>query len=451
MICTAIAVLSVGLPAAGQTLSPPLPHVLPSSAPGVGVGTGARVEGALGLVEAVAATVSRHPEVARALAEVARGRAEVGVARGAWLPQVSYQANLGPNMFGSERDTGLNDNMAGPGLVLNQLLWDFGRTRGQVRAAAATERQRGHELDAVMDMLAERAATTFLEVKRFEELAAATDRQLASLTRLSELIRLRADAGISGRSDLMLSEVRLESARGESIQARSSLSAAKAALANLAGMTAQRYADAMPVVQAFPALTGGEPDYAELPAVAAASEAEQAAQARVGQARAERQPRLGVQLGYSRNNYSYATRDNAFTGMLTVTGDLFRGGRSELIQAAQQERLAAEASRESAILDIQGRLATAREELDGANQRVQAHALQQRNAVATRDIFLEEYKLGQRSLPDLLSAELEIHRADTARIGAQYDALRARVQVEAAQGTLRPSLGIVAGLQEAKR
>lgn len=403
--------------------------------------------GRIDIADAVELTLSRHPDIARAMATLARGRADLGAARSVWTPQLSYQANIGPNMLSGKSGSGLNDNMAGPSLTLNQLVWDFGRSKGEIGYAASTERQRGFELEAVADELAERGAVSFLDVKRFELLVLETQKHVRSLERLRGLIGLRVNAGISDKSDLLLADVRVESARGDEIRARSSLTVAKVALANLIGGVAESYADPGPVIDGFEEREA-EPDFAHLPTIAAAEQAEKAAAARIGQVRAERYPRLGLQLGYTRNNYTYNSRDNGFTAMMTVSGDLYRRSNRYTVRAAEEERRAAEAAKQSAVLEARGRALTAREEIRGGYQRIAAYRNQERQAVSASRIFFEEYKLGKRSLTDLLNAELEIYRAASARIGAEYDIMTARVRYETVYGKLRQSLGLPSALKE---
>jgi adhesin transport system outer membrane protein len=404
----------------------------------------------LGLADAVAITVARHPDIARALAALARGSADVAGARSVWMPSLSYQASLGPNMFSSKRGSGLNDNMPGPGVALNQLIWDFGRSRGQIHAASAVERQRGFELEATADQLAEKAALAYLDVIRAQMEVEEAQRQLGELRRLRELIRLRTTAGIADRSDLLLADVRIESALGDSIQAETALTSARAALANLTGIMPATYEDPAPLLAHFQS-PAAPPDFKALPMVAAAMENERAASARIGQTKAERWPRLGLQLGYNRNNYTYDSHDNAFSAMVTVSGDLFRAGTSHMVEAAEQDRRAAQATRESAILDIRGRALAASEAIAGGLKRIEAYRRQEQQAISTREIFIEEYKLGKRSLFDLLNAELEIYRAASARVIAETDVMRARVQHETAYGSLRPSLGLAAHLEQETR
>lgn len=401
----------------------------------------------LDISDAVAITLSRHPEIARANAALARGRADLGAAKSAWVPQVGYQANLGPNMFNGRNNSGLNQNMAGPSVYLQQQVWDFGRSKGEIGAARSTTLQRGWELESVADQLAEQSALTFLEVKRYEMLAQETAKQVKELEHLRYLIGLRVDAGVSDRSDLMLADVRVESARGEAIQAETALQVAKAGLLNLIGFIPENFADPGAQISRFES-GDEEPDYERLPAVIAAQEAEHAATSKIGQAKAERYPQLGLQLGYTRNNYTYNTRDNALTAMVTVTGDLYRRGTHYLVDAAQEDRRAAEATRDVAVLEARGRALSARQEIRAGQQRISTYARQEEQAITASRIFFEEYKLGKRTLTELLNTQLETYRAASARITAEYDIMSAKVRFENVNGTLRPSLGLPARLRE---
>jgi adhesin transport system outer membrane protein len=404
---------------------------------------GDQVPRLLDIAEAVALTVSRHPEVARANAALARGKADLGAAKSAWTPQLSYQANLGPNMLSGRNSSGLNQNMAGPTVYLQQQVWDFGRSKGEIGAARSTTRQRWYEVESVADQLAEQGALSFLEVKRFELLSIQAAKQVTELERLHHLIGLRVNAGVSDKSDLMLADVRVESARGEAIQAETSYSVAQSALLNLIGGLPDGYTDPTAQISRFEA-GDEEPDYDTLPAIVAAEQAEHAAASKIGQAKAERYPRLGLQMGYTRNNYTYNSRDNAFTAMVTVTGDLYRRGNHYLVEAAEEDRRAAEAVRDSAILDARGRALSARQEIRAGQRRIAAYARQEEQAVTASRIFFEEYKLGKRTLTELLNTQLEVYRAASSRIAAEYDIMAARVKFENVSGRLRSSLGLPA-------
>lgn len=395
----------------------------------------------LDLAQAVMRAVARHPDVARALADLAKSGADKSGASSAWMPRLSYEGTVDPSDPSISSRSGLDATMTGSGVTLHQLLWDFGRTGGEVATMSAVERQRRYELEGVLDEVAETAALAFLEVNRYERLEGETMRHVESLRHVRELIRLRSDAGISDASDLLLADVRVEGAGADEIQARTALRAATLRLANLTGVLTERYVDPEPVIATFPARPGA-PDYDELPQIAAAEQAERAALARIDQVKASRWPRIGIQVAYNDNYYTRELDDDPLTALLTVTGDLYRGDISHSIQAALEERRAARAAKASAVLDLRGRILAAREEIAGGEARIAAYRRQEQQAIATSEIFLEEYKIGQRSLSDLLNAELEIYRAARARVSAEYDVRRARLQFETVHGSLLGSLGL---------
>jgi adhesin transport system outer membrane protein len=405
----------------------------------------------MSIADAVAMTVARHPQVAYALANLAKGRSDIDAARSVWLPVLTYRGNLGPDTTSSSGDWEVNGGPTGGGIAIQQLIWDFGRSRNQIDAASATEHQRELELAATADQLAGQAALGFLDVKRHELLQAETERHIASLERLRELIRMRSDAGLSDKSDLLLAGVRVESARGEQVQIRTAYQSAIKALSNLTGVVPERYLDPAAVVARFERHRA-EPDLDAVPMVAAAEAAERAAEARINEVRSERYPRLGLQVGYDWNHYSgfepTYRPNNSVTALITVTGDLYRAGTRHALRSAIEDRRAARAIRDSVALDLRGRMLAAREQIEGGEARIAAHRNQEQHAINTSQIFLEEYKLGKRSLADLLSAELEIYRAASARIAAEYDVMRARIQYEAACGSLRPSLGLAMRLAQ---
>lgn len=394
----------------------------------------------LDLATAVAITVARHPDIARALANVSRSMAERKEASSVWIPQVDYSANLGPNMLSRGSQTGLNDNISGPSLRLQQLIWDFGKATGQIRYTKSIERQRSFQLEATADEIAELAAITFLDVEQQQRLADQAQAHIKSLSRLREQIRLRTAAGLSERSDLLLADVRLENAHGESIQTHTDLAVAKIQMANLIGSMPESFDDPALLIEAFPE-RDNMPRFDKLPAIAAANEASAAASARIGQARSQYMPRLGMEVGYTRNNYTYNDKNNAFTAMVTVTGNLYNAGTKHAVTAAVQDKQAAEAERDASILTLRGRALAAHEQLRGGHQRIARFKAQETQARHSSQIFFEEYKLGKRSLSDLLNSELEIHRAAYSRIIAEMDVMRARIQNEAVHGALRASLG----------
>lgn len=76
----------------------------------------------------------------------------------------------------------------------------------------------------------------------------------------------------------------------------------------------------------------------------------------------------------------------------------------------------------------------------------EAGLAQSESAHRTRDVYQNEYKLGKRSLNDLLTVEQDVFQAQSAEINANYDGWVAAVNYAAAVNNLIPLAGIKQGL-----
>ncbi|MFC0375828.1 hypothetical protein ACFFHX_10260, partial [Sphingobium indicum] len=78
--------MMAGLPAAAQVAQPSVEDVGQAS---------------IDIAGAVAMTLARHPEIARSNAALARGQADLGAAKSAWTPQLTYPLLFTTLGFGS--------------------------------------------------------------------------------------------------------------------------------------------------------------------------------------------------------------------------------------------------------------------------------------------------------------------------------------------------------------
>ena len=75
-------------------------------------------------------------------------------------------------------------------------------------------------------------------------------------------------------------------------------------------------------------------------------------------------------------------------------------------------------------------------------RQMQVLASRQATTVRTRELYQEQYKLGTRSLVDLLNAEQAIHSANSELESARYDIYNSIVQYIAATGRSRQAYGL---------
>nr|WP_171304133.1 TolC family protein [Acinetobacter pittii] len=98
---------------------------------------------------------------------------------------------------------------------------------------------------------------------------------------------------------------------------------------------------------------------------------------------------------------------------------------------------AAKSKVNSVYLDVLDQIRTSREQIENKQRQMQVLANRQATTVRTRELYQEQYKLGTRSLVDLLNAEQAIHSANSELETARYDIYSSIVQYIAATGRSR--------------
>lgn len=166
----------------------------------------------------------------------------------------------------------------------------------------------------------------------------------------------------------------------------------------------------------------------------------------VEKTKAQYWPTLSIQGGKTR----YQTSDRSYWDdqlQLNVNAPLYQGGAvSAQVQQAEGQQKISASQVEQAKLDVLQRASVAYANWTGARGREEAGLAQSESAHKTRDVYQNEYKLGKRSLNDLLTVEQDVFQAQSAEINANYDGWVAAVNYAAAVNNLIPLAGIKQGL-----
>lgn len=124
--------------------------------------------------------------------------------------------------------------------------------------------------------------------------------------------------------------------------------------------------------------------------------------------------------------------------MIEASSNLYQGGaiRSQTRAASYAEE-AARAQVNTVYLDVLDQVRLIREQIE--NKQKQMGVLSQRRAttVRTKELYQEQYKLGTRTVVDLLNAEQAIHSAAQEIESARYDIYSAIVQYIQVTGRTR--------------
>jgi outer membrane protein, adhesin transport system len=389
----------------------------------------------MGLRDAVGLAVARHPDIGRAGAIVSQSEAEIVVAQSAWYPSVSYSGGPGYGNNGN-----LNGNASA-----SQLLYDFGKTPSSIAKAKAESGQNRSNLESTMERIAEETAESYIELARSEAVIAAARRQVDALTETRSIIGERVQAGAADSSDQVLADVAIQRAQGDLLKSMTQRDVAQRELMEVIG-AAPRNVSSLAEIRQIERRLAIEGDVDSAPAVRAAASAVDAARADVGLARAERYPSIGAEASYTAmtddddDDDFDDDNDNLWVGV-TLRGNFSTGGLAKgRINAASAGQRAAEHALDSERLLARTAQVTAKVESAGAASRISNYQKMIELAKNARELYWQEYTLNKRSLNDVLSTDRDVFLAESERIMAESDGIKAWVRAAAATGTLVKTL-----------
>lgn len=386
----------------------------------------------MNLTEAVGVAIARHPDVSRQNAVIVRSASEVAIAKAAWYPTLEYGLRPGYGESDDQKDSlGARSTLG-----VNQLLYDFGRTKSRISAADATLNQQKHLEKDTIEIVAYETASTFIRLAASQDMIAAARKQVADLRETRRKISERVSGGMSDASDLNQADVAVQRAQADALKAQTEFDVAAGELAELTGSRPQRVA-ALSATSAFISKLGAGPADVELtPAVLAANAGLEAADARVKLARADQYPSLNAGVSRNLSTARWNDDDTTYIG-ISLNGSFSFGGLTKhQIAAAEAEKLAAKQTLENRRLVTRTALGSAQTEASGAAARLTSYDKVIRLSRSSRDLFWQEYTLDKRPLTDVISAEREIYSSELERISALADSVRARVKAQSSTGRL---------------
>lgn len=395
----------------------------------------------LDLIRAIQIAVNRHPAIAQTLAQLSSEYSQVDVAKAGYWPQV--QAGVTTGRLGtSESGRQL--------LSLNatQTLYDFGKVRSNVDAAQASVDQQKAVVLKQIDAIALQTAEAIVNVRRYQELKKIAEQQVSGVARILEITQLRARAGISSQADPVQAQARYEGAQATLLQTETALNQWREKLRTLVGEALPQQVTDLPAALVQQAQLYDNPPIDTLPDIIAAESARREAQAKRQNAHARRYPTLAVEGSVSRaihgRNPSNADDDGTYSSvMFALNSNLSQGGAlSASERSARYAEQAARARIEATYLEVTDQARSFREQILGAQRRLNVLADREQSIIQTRELYQEQYKLGTRTALDLLNSEQEIHLAATDRENTRYDIWNNVVNYIAITGRSRAVYGL---------
>ena len=327
-------------------------------------------------------------------------------------------------------------------LTVSQMLFDGFATVNRTDAARARVTGAGFQVVGIADGIALRAAAGYMNVLQARRLVGIAEAYVAAHNDVIEGLEALVAEGAATEAELEQAQGRLAAADGALTQFRGTLRDAEAAFREAVG---DWPGDAvMPLIEPTGLPAEAEDAVAEAttshPSLLAAAENVRSLQLDLRAAGAVFLPRVSLDLVGSRgeNAGGVEAPGGDFTAMLTMTYNFYRGGADraavETSKALLSEaRLRQEETRR--LIEQNAWVATNAYEV--ANARLPQLQDAAGAAATAQEDWVNQFDLGEATLPDRLGVEDQVFAAETALVSGEIAVVLAHYQILAAMGRLR--------------
>ncbi|CAG22456.1 TolC family outer membrane protein [Photobacterium profundum] len=393
------------------------------------------------LEQAIAQTLSSNPEIRSAYNEFMSRNELIDASTGDYLPSIDLEAGIGYEDYDNKLGTKGEFDPRNAKISIRQLLWDGSITYNDIqRNKAETEAQRFQLLSDAQDM-ALKATESYLDVLRAQEILALSEANFAVHQRMYSDIKKRADSGIGSTADLAQVAGRLARSNTNLLSAKSNLNDKNTAFVRTIGA----YPEALEKPEVDINYVASSLDDAmekarkNNPVIFVASNDIEAAQQQYEQAKGTFYPSFSIEASQEWGEELDGSRGDTdeFKAMLKMRYNLYNGGSD----AAKSRRAAYQINKSKDVrdrahrmLDEGTRLAWSAMELASD----QTKYLQEHVDASARTViaYEKQFRIGKRTLLDVLNTENELFESRKAYLNAHYSGILAKYRVLNATGLL---------------
>ena len=399
--------------------------------------------------------IANHPNMLQAIARSQSARAQVDVARNAWLPSASFDINhqeSTANTPAGPTALGLNPFWQ-TSLQSKWVAWDFGKTTANLDAAAANAVVAHEDLRAAKVQLWSALAQGWVAVMAADAALGVYQTTLVQLQRARDAVKQQVELRARPELDLFKAEADVAGAQGDVLRAEEIARSQRVALA---------VAVAEPRIPAGPLPA---PLFDMQPVDAAALDDDARLDQLVAKAVAERPEFASLRARMAALQLLERAAERAIRPNVYISGQASAGGQDignlalnygvtiglafplstiwtqpPLIVDAGAQVRALVASQDTQILTLRGQINQANTSVVQARKRAPVAVAQVGYAEKARDAATQRYKAGAGLWLDVADAESTLLKARLAVVQAELD-------VQAAVAQLAYALGRVTVIQ----
>lgn len=397
------------------------------------------------LEQAIAATLVSNPEIRESYNQYKSYVEQRSSSGGDYLPTVDLDAGVGYEKVNPAVGERTELNRKDATLTLTQLIWDGSSTLNDMdRTEAEAESMRFQLIADAQDKALE-VASIYLDAVKAQEVLLLSEGNLKTHKRIYNDIKRRVESGIGSTADLSQVESRLANASSNLLAAQNNIFDTHTQFTRIVGESPSNLVFPRADQDTIPLTLDEAVLLAEKhhPVVKISSFDVDAANYQYKQAKGTNLPTFSFeasQAWYEDADGTEGNRDE-FSAMVRMRYNLYNGGSD----SADQNRMAyqlnvAKDLRDKAHRQLAESLRLAWSALDLTLQQKQFLSDRVDSSSDTAIAYEKQYRIGQRTLLDVLNTEDELFQARRAYLDANYDEQYAKYRVLNACGTLLDSL-----------
>ncbi|HAS61799.1 MAG TPA: agglutination protein [Vibrio sp.] len=400
------------------------------------------------LEQAVALTLKNNPEIKQAYNEYQSSVKEHDAAGGAYLPSIDLDAGIGYEGIDPADSTGREDTdltRKEATLSLTQLLWDGNATINDIsRTGADAESVRLQLLSDASDM-ALKVTQIYLDAVKANEVLALSESNLAVHKEIYRDIKKRADSGIGSTADVTQVEARIAKAHGNLLAAQNNLIDTHTQFRRVVGQEPLGLIYPRADESKLPlSLTDAiDEAYMNHPVIMVAKVDVDAAKYQYKQSKGNYYPTISIEASQSWRDDAGGDegRSEETLAMLRLRYNLYNGGSdSDLSERAAYQLNKSKDLRDNTYRQVEESLRLSWSALDLTLQQKNFLADHVDSASETVIAYKKQYRIGKRTLLDLLNTENELFQARKDYLDAHYSEQYAKYRVMNATGNLLDAL-----------
>lgn len=408
---------------------------------------------AMTLEEAAQLAVSTNPRVGVVSNDRRAVDMELRQGEALYYPQVDLRLDTGPEFSENATTDAAGDDRgrwrhrSDATLTVSQLIFDGQFAASEVARQTARAASAAYRVNETSQVVSLDVVEAYIEVLRNRErVAIAEDNVVTHRSTLGD-VGLRAQEGGGNVADVRQAEARFASAESALTQVRGDLNAAEYAYFHQVGMAADSLTVPTVPVDMLPASIEDAvaQAIANSPTIAFSRADVETAARDVEQQQASYWPDVRFELtgDVSQHADGTNTTDHTVSGLIVARWNLYRGGADTArvrefkhrLSEATDTLLASERQVAEDAKVAWNAIQTSRENVEILRRSVEANK-------NTRDVYRQQFDIGQRGLLDLLDADNELFLSRDSLVTATYAEMFASYRLLATMGVLTDALGV---------